>query len=88
MHAHSSDRSPPPGAADAFPLDDFEPADPTSSRPSSPLLQPADLPYGRFPTTHPTGAQLSLFNPFALLIGSQIGSGIFSSPAQVDRHVD
>ena len=35
----------------------------------------------------PTSAKLTLFNAYALFVGSQIGSGIFSSTSQIDKNV-
>ncbi|MCJ1313510.1 hypothetical protein MMC25_007189 [Agyrium rufum] len=34
-----------------------------------------------------TTSQLTLFSAYAILVGGQIGSGIFSSPSQVDKNV-
>ena len=38
-------------------------------------------------TTRRPHQKLTFFSAYALLIGSQIGTGIFASPSQIDRHV-
>ncbi|MCJ1307155.1 hypothetical protein MMC25_000801 [Agyrium rufum] len=44
-------------------------------------------PGSRHLNTTSTASQLSLFSAYAIVVGGQIGSGIFSSPSQVDRNV-
>ena len=39
------------------------------------------------PPQSTTTAQLTLFGAYAILVGSQIGAGIFSSPSEIDRNV-
>ena len=69
--------------------EDGSPASQTENQASSPTnYGSSTLENGArsYSAKDPTTGQLTLFSAYAILVGSQIGAGIFSSPSEIDKN--